>query len=241
MSPPITGRLPARAFARKSRQLALPIIISITLHGFIWRICQVLEPIPEKPQELVIQATLVSPPKSAQLPVPPTIAEKRPESALPKPVLKKPEKPKVIAKPKPIAPSPVAKPQPAEAPEMKSEAVQAPVPQTVAPPVAAPPAPEPLTEATEIGGTLRNIAKHYPATALQRGWEGKVVLEVQILANGTTGYVKVLQGTGHDLLDEAAVEAIKEAPWVPAKRGTKPVDSIRKLPIIFKINKQDHQ
>ncbi|RPH77210.1 MAG: TonB family protein [Nitrospiraceae bacterium] len=51
--------------------------------------------------------------------------------------------------------------------------------------------------------------KRYPSTARLNGWEGKVVLRAVIRSDGHLSEVKVHRSSGHEALDNAAVEAIR--------------------------------
>ena len=51
--------------------------------------------------------------------------------------------------------------------------------------------------------------KRYPSTARFNGWEGKVVLRAVIRADGHLSEVKVHRSSGYDVLDNAAMEAIR--------------------------------
>ena len=96
----------------------------------------------------------------------------------------------------------VAHPAPAPLPRRKSPAR----PATAAPAAAAPatPAPAPAApaaparETAPIGDAayLRNPAPDYPAFAQDQGWEGRVVLRVHVLANGSPDSVEVRTSSG---------------------------------------------
>lgn len=51
--------------------------------------------------------------------------------------------------------------------------------------------------------------KRYPSAARLNGWEGKVVLRAVIRADGHLSEVKVHRSSGHEALDNAAMEAIR--------------------------------
>jgi len=53
--------------------------------------------------------------------------------------------------------------------------------------------------------------KRYPSTARLNGWEGKVVLRAVIRADGHLSEVKVHRSSGHESLDNAAMETIRLA------------------------------
>jgi protein TonB len=90
-----------------------------------------------------------------------------------------------------------------------------------------------------FGGThpdyLRIPQPHYPSVARQHGWEGTTILRVEIRADGHVGMVEVLHGSGHAVLDDAAVEAVRAGEFMPAQVGGKPVSSSVEVPIRFQI------
>lgn len=53
-----------------------------------------------------------------------------------------------------------------------------------------------MTEAKGYAGYLSNPAPEYPEQALERGWEGSVILRVKVLANGSPDTVSVKQSSG---------------------------------------------
>ena len=53
--------------------------------------------------------------------------------------------------------------------------------------------------------------KRYPSSARLNGWEGKVVLRAVIRSDGHLSEVKVYRSSGHETLDNAAIEAIRLA------------------------------
>lgn len=62
----------------------------------------------------------------------------------------------------------------------------------------------------------------YPSEAVQRGLQGEVKVEFTILKDGTVARVKILDGSGHRVLDDAVVEAIRlAAPFTPLPLGMK--------------------
>ena len=93
----------------------------------------------------------------------------------------------------------------------------------------------PARETAPIGDAayLRNPAPDYPAFAQDQGWEGRVVLRVHVLANGSPDSVEVRTSSGRRMLDTAAVAAVKRWTFVPAKRGDEAVDGWVNVPIDF--------
>lgn len=80
---------------------------------------------------------------------------------------------------------------------------------------------------------LRNKPPAYPLTARRKGYEGVVVLRVEVLSDGNPDRIEVRKSSGYAILDEAAYEAVKEWKFKPAMRGDKPIDSWVEIPIRF--------
>ena len=64
----------------------------------------------------------------------------------------------------------------------------------------------------------------YPTMARRLGQQGTVTLEVIVTVDGTAKSVRVLESSGFELLDQAALTAISKWRFVPAKRGDQPVE-----------------
>jgi protein TonB len=70
----------------------------------------------------------------------------------------------------------------------------------------------------------------YPEQARARGLEGVVRLRVEVLADGTIGGIEVLESSGSEVLDRAAVEAVRKWGFRPAVAADRPVRSLLTLP-----------
>lgn len=171
------------------------------------------------------------PPMTVEFYRPPV--EQPPEPPQPKDEPPPPEP--VVEKPKPVikkeAPKPVEK-KPEPEPVVQEVAVVEPVPESIPEP---PPAPV-LTKASADAGYLRNPAPRYPDFAQERGWEGTVILNVHVLANGKPKTVEVKQSSGRKVLDDSAVQAVRRWSFVPAKLGDTTVDSWVEVPIDFRLS-----
>jgi len=77
---------------------------------------------------------------------------------------------------------------------------------------------------------------HYPDSARRAGKEGRVLLRVLVDEEGRTKAVEVNTSSGHDMLDQAATEALKKWRFVPARAGGKPVEAWVKVPIEFQLS-----
>ncbi|MBI4309808.1 MAG: energy transducer TonB [Candidatus Omnitrophica bacterium] len=84
---------------------------------------------------------------------------------------------------------------------------------------------------------LKNPAPVYPDTALRSGQQGMVLVKVLIDKNGRPVTVEIEQSSGHKLLDDAAVKAVKTWQFHPARLGGMPVESSVGVPVKFDLEK----
>jgi TonB family protein len=73
----------------------------------------------------------------------------------------------------------------------------------------------------------------YPRRAREQGWQGRVIVRLKILANGTVESGTVHQSSGHQLLDDNAINAASQWTFEPAKNGGFPVATTVNIPIQF--------
>ncbi len=172
-------------------------------------------------------------PQADEKPPPPPPAVKPVPAPKPRPVAKaEPKRPA----PPPVPPSAPAVEAAAEAPPSSTAPSAAAAP--AAPPAAvakvdpAPGATPPSAEPSDAGSLaqyrLQLISaarkyKRYPRVAMDNNWEGDVVVRMVIGANGMITALSVKSSSGHDVLDQQALEMFKRAkPMVqipPALRG----------------------
>jgi protein TonB len=75
----------------------------------------------------------------------------------------------------------------------------------------------------------------YPQEARKKGYQGEVILKVEVLSNGRVGQVEVKRSSGHEILDRSAFAAVKEWRFVPAKKGENPISFWVNIPIKFQL------
>src|SRR5579862_30873 len=194
---------------------------------------------------------------------PPVTTPKATAIIPPQPV-KLPEPAKPIKLPEPVNPAPpvdqqtvqkVAKLPDPLATRVEPEPVTSPPAQPVLVAVAQPARPPPATTAIDsparndsvatpqtVAARARpdyrkNPAPRYPASALRRHEEGTVLLRVVVSAEGHSKRVEVKQSSGFPLLDDAAIEAVKDWEFDPARIGTVPVESEIAVPIRFTLQR----
>jgi protein TonB len=166
-----------------------------------------------------------------QNPVPPPVEPQPPviEPEKPKPIPKvvKPKiKPMIEPVAKPIEPPAPIEPDVPTPPPIIDEVIAVaptttPEPETIVIPPPEPTKPNQAEVDDAIGqysGLLgRTIAKHksYPKIAIRRGWQGKVILNLEIDGNGNVLSAKVRDSSGHAALDKEAIKMVKKAAPFP--------------------------
>lgn len=196
----------------------------VVLHAIVWWGYTHLkdELLPPKPLP-VVQVSLLAPPAPPEPRVTPL----------------QPTPPKLEKQPKPVMEKPVAVSKPVEQPVAEHALQQAPVP--VAQPAAQTPAPaQPAAEAVlepprYNAAYLSNPPPAYPLAARRRGVEGTVLIRSEVSASGECLRAELKKTSGSDLLDQAALEAVKKWRFVPARRGSQAVVAWVEVPITFKL------
>ncbi|MGR9087675.1 MAG: energy transducer TonB [Gammaproteobacteria bacterium] len=193
---------------------------------------------PAKP--MIMQASLISAPESKPR------ATLRPKQPMP-PIT--PKKPLPKPKSRPIVRKklqPLRKPDALRPPEPADETMKA-APDPVPAITSTASAPDPtsktgqtqalktdtFTEANYRANYAFNPKPNYPRLARSRGWQGKVLLRVQVTAEGASNTVTIDKSSGHAILDESAVEAVRKWRFIPARRGETAVASSVVVPILF--------
>lgn len=196
--PPFPDRSPAT--------LGLALAGSLLLHGALIALPRwTARPAPE----IAPLAVRLLPPPAvvapAPLPAPPVRPEATPPEARP------PARPATLPSP-PVPPREAMKKPPAEPPRPPRTSREEPAPLVPVPPPAAPkPAPEPLPR-KDLEAVYERLAQDdqlYPEEAIRRGLSGEVVLVVEIGAAGRIVAASVATSSGHRILDDAALRAVR--------------------------------
>ena len=82
----------------------------------------------------------------------------------------------------------------------------------------------------EFGGAIPLV---YPLIAKKNEWQGTVRIRVVVQPNGFPKMISIKKTSGHRVLDNAAIEAIRKTRFIPAKDGNIPIRSIVEIPIKF--------
>lgn len=217
--------------------LVVGLVVTLAHAGAWYGIKHLRDEAPPARTFKVIEAALLSPPAPAPMPHLLPVAPPPPRKTPP------PPRPQAAPAPLPVAAPavPAAEPRPAQivaappAPEPEPEppAIVAPAPVPVPSP---PPAPAILEAPRFNAAYLNNPSPTYPALARRRGQEGRVLVRAEVLPDGRCSRVELRQGSGHALLDEAALEAVRKWRFVPARKGDVAVSAWVDVPIAFKLN-----
>ncbi len=96
-------------------------------------------------------------------------------------------------------------------------------------------APVPDSAPSYTAASLNNPRPPYPMQARRMGWEGRVVLNVEVLADGSCGAVNVASSSGHEVLDHAALTTVQGWRFVPAHLAGQAVAQWLKVAINFSL------
>lgn len=231
----------------------------LTLHALaIWGLSQVQQPVrrldfgspmlvrfieaPPAPKPVTPPPVPKPVPKVQRPPKPESEPKPKPE---PKPRVKHPPKPakKPIitqTRPKPV-PMAVPKPPPRPSPPPKPTPPRVSVPRPAPRPPRSAPATDtakqaPVTPPNILAAYQNNPPPVYPIRARILGEQGEVLLRVHIISNGRVDQIKVQRSSGYNSLDDAALEAVRDWRFAPARRGKQPVATWVLVPIQFKLN-----
>jgi periplasmic protein TonB len=168
------------------------------------------------------------PPPPTPLPTPPEPEqEAQPVPAEPPPPVQKPSPKQPATARAHRAPSPPnasrTPSQPASPSEQASAAVGSAGPTVTA--AIVPPRP--------VAGMETNRAPIYPEIARRRGEEGRVMLRVDVSADGMPLDVSVAGTSGHPSLDSAAISAVRQWRFIPATQAGRSVAAVADVPIRF--------
>lgn len=187
-------------------------------------------PTPEPVVEPATIVELVLAPPVPPSPPPPAVAVEQPAA---------PPVPRPVVRPRAPAVPTTARPAPASAPSESAAPAVAPSEPAQAGQGAASPAqvavPPPVVVEDVKATPLSQPKPFYPRIARQRGWQGVVVVRVGIDEAGQACHVAVRDSSGHPVLDEAALETVRQWRFSPARQGGRVVASAIDVPIRFSL------
>ncbi|MBF0460297.1 MAG: energy transducer TonB [Magnetococcales bacterium] len=96
---------------------------------------------------------------------------------------------------------------------------------------------EPLGQASTTVATpaAGNAAPVYPIAARRAGREGRTVLRVRVATTGECDAVQIVASSGTPSLDEAAMAAVRQWRFNPARLADRAIEATIQVPIVFKL------
>ena len=84
--------------------------------------------------------------------------------------------------------------------------------------------------------SLRNAQPRYPIYSRKMRQEGVVIITAEVLTDGSATDVRMANSSGIKLLDEAALETVRQWRFIPAKRDGVPYVQRLRIPVTFSLN-----
>jgi protein TonB len=252
-----------RRFDAGNRTFSYAVLCSIVLHGLLLLALTSLRDSSRRaeshPGPIIARLKQAQPapvapslPKSEPQPAPrvepkppPAPAARPAPAAKPVPSTKAPKAPAKPAQVAPVPPAPSAPPPVASSAPAPSGAPPAPAAaktEGIPAPAAAPPAaPEAADAGTLAQYRLQLISvakryKRYPRVAMDNNWEGTAEIRMVIGANGMIASLVVRKGSGHDILDQEALQWIRKAkPLAPIPAALRGKEFTVDIPVIFNL------
>ena len=214
---------PAPTLPFRFRTLELVLVVSLHLAVLAGLLALDVLPLPEQLSTLTVrilppEAHPAEPTPPRPTRVAPPLPQRRPDAVPARQVL-------AAAAATPVAADlPVSRDAPASVP------APAPVPA-----IATASAPVAVSEARVDAAYSDNPAPVYPAMARRLGEHGRVVLRVFVEAAGRASQVELKDGSGSPRLDQAAIDAVRQWKFIPARRGAETVGAWVLVPIAFNL------
>ncbi len=233
---------------RNQRWYGVGMLAVVALHAMlVWWVFSHQEALIKPPEATPMTVSLITlPAKKEEAPAPEVV-----------PVIKQKPVVKPIVKPKEIPVKPIERPAPVverivepapEQPRFEASTQPSPPPMeapaaasaTPAPVPAAPPKQEVVEEKEEppkFGvAYLNNPPPEYPRLSRRAGEEGRVLLKVLVSVEGRPESVEISKGSGFERLDAAALNAVKQWRFEPARKGGKALSAFVIVPLTFTLN-----
>ncbi|MBI5627023.1 MAG: energy transducer TonB [Nitrosomonadales bacterium] len=210
------------------RDRSFVVVLVVLAHALLlWSYTSLSSQSRSAPREMSISmAALPSPPQTAAVEQRPVVKQAvKPTPVQSKPVQKvaAPDIPSDI----PSTPSDIATDTPAEAPDVSTPMESASTQSDNASPSL------PDREPDYHAAYLNNPPPVYPMVARRMGWQGRVVMYVEVLESGLPGQIKLHQSSGRDVLDNAAMQAVRGWKFVAARQNGQVVSKWFLVPIPF--------
>jgi protein TonB len=97
------------------------------------------------------------------------------------------------------------------------------------------PAAAPTVDADYKASYLKNPKPPYPPLAVKMRLEGKVGIIAEVLPDGKAGRVAIESSSGHELLDQSALQTVKQWQFTPARKDGVIISQVVRIPINFNL------
>lgn len=209
------------------------------------------QPVMTVPESRAVTIRLVQQPPPEHLAVEPVAPIRVPAPKAVKPLaplaLQKKVRPEPAPRPAPqMLPTPPFKPveplpaQPITGPAVEAESPPVdditPGPAVEAAAIGTQPAPEAARIQASVPLYHLNPPPKYPRVARRRNYQGTVLLDVLVAPQGNPAQVKIARSSGHQILDRAAVETVRDWRFQPARRGEQPIEMWVQVPVRFELH-----
>lgn len=224
-------------------RLTVAAILALGVHAaFLWFEVPWSRPDLIVPLSRAVTIDLVTFDKPDEKPIPPkpkappTKPERMRPKPVPKPVIKSAAQPR--PEPHPVASEPVI--EEVDTPEflipdedLSEDASQAQPQMDMA-----------VTDATDDRAAVQasvplydlNPPPRYPRAARKRNYQGTVMLDVLVTANGSVAQVRIAQSSGYKILDRSAAKSVKGWRFSPALRAGLPIEMWVQVPVRFELH-----
>jgi protein TonB len=189
-----------------------------------------------------VEVTLVAAPAPVVTAPPPTVTPvvaQSPPTEIPKAI----PQPKIVVKPSEPPPVPEQMTVPVTTQTVVSavSSARSPVPTIKGDGSSPEPGLDATTQKAQVGvkakpNYLKNPEPPYPLTARRRREQGLVLLTVLVTPQGRAVKVELKQSSGYPSLDEAALTAVRQWEFEPARIGSIAVESEIEVPVRFKLS-----
>ena len=170
-----------------------------------------VEPRPEPPIEPRTEINPEVKPAPRESPAP--VVQPRVEPSISTPTVVRPQPAPVAT----VQPSPVVAPQPKAVDESRERSL--------------------IEQYQRIISARIKQYEEYPAVAKRRHWEGTTVVQLRLTPEGKVTDISVVEKSGYDVLDEAAMKMIRNAsPLPPPPEGLRGRDHTVLVPIKFRLD-----
>jgi protein TonB len=84
---------------------------------------------------------------------------------------------------------------------------------------------------------IQNTPPSYPENARRNGWEGRVLVRVEVSADGRPISTAIAKSSGYGVLDQSALRAVKSWRFQPRTVAGIPTAGSVEVPVNFALNR----